>query len=449
MKFFSQHGQDQFVLDNFFRGRRGGVFVDVGAYDGEKFSNTLFFERSMGWTGLCVEPLPSAFAKLRLIRRTICEQVCVSDFDGEAEFVETEAGVDEKMLSGLANTFDARHVTRLQKQATTRISRRVPVTRLSSLLARHALYDIDFCSVDTEGAELSILSELDLQRFKIKVFTIESNYEGDDRIANLMAKKGYDFVTRRVQDLIFKRHDVKRLPQISVICAVPCDIPARDALLRGHAANLARQTITIEPFYVFDGAADIPNWLEGRALSVSETLTQHQAWNVALSTVATPTVMNLNLSDRLAPDGAEILERELLTNDAVAAGGDWKVCALQTDADEVERCYPADRLPIGPMPEMAFRLGSSAHQYETLGPGALWRVEAHVRAPRYPWRLRDGTLLHGAGDVAWHTLITNILHHKIVRVPLIIGNHLRQAEDRGALSYDERPLLNDPGISVL
>jgi hypothetical protein len=48
MKFSSQVGQDRFLFDHFFRGKRDGVFVDVGAYDGEKFSNSLFFERHMG-----------------------------------------------------------------------------------------------------------------------------------------------------------------------------------------------------------------------------------------------------------------------------------------------------------------------------------------------------------------------------------------------------------------
>ena len=47
MKFYSQSGQDRFLLENFFRGKRGGVFVDVGAYDGETYSNTLFFEKTM------------------------------------------------------------------------------------------------------------------------------------------------------------------------------------------------------------------------------------------------------------------------------------------------------------------------------------------------------------------------------------------------------------------
>src|SRR5690348_4695216 len=51
MKFFSGTGLDQFLFENFFRGKRNGVFVDAGAKDGETSSNSLFFERFMDWRG--------------------------------------------------------------------------------------------------------------------------------------------------------------------------------------------------------------------------------------------------------------------------------------------------------------------------------------------------------------------------------------------------------------
>ena len=47
MNFFSPAGQDRFLFDHFFRGKRGGVFVDAGARDGEQGSNTLFFEQRL------------------------------------------------------------------------------------------------------------------------------------------------------------------------------------------------------------------------------------------------------------------------------------------------------------------------------------------------------------------------------------------------------------------
>jgi hypothetical protein len=55
MQSFSQHGQDAFVYETFFKNDGGqGFFVDVGAYDGVTFSNSLFFERHLGWSGICI-----------------------------------------------------------------------------------------------------------------------------------------------------------------------------------------------------------------------------------------------------------------------------------------------------------------------------------------------------------------------------------------------------------
>ena len=101
---------------------------------------------------------------------------------------------------------------------------------------------------------------------------------------------------------------MKPLPRTCVICAVWHGDPERQALLRGHVENLARQTVPVEPIYVFDNGDEPPDWLNARAISVKEPLTIYQAWNVALSLVSTPLAMNLNLDDRLAPDAVEMLE---------------------------------------------------------------------------------------------------------------------------------------------
>ena len=41
--------------------QRNGFFIEAGAFDGEHLSNTLYFEKKLGWTGLLVEPNPDAF----------------------------------------------------------------------------------------------------------------------------------------------------------------------------------------------------------------------------------------------------------------------------------------------------------------------------------------------------------------------------------------------------
>jgi len=454
VKFHSQVGQDRYLLENFFRGKRGGVFVDIGAYDGETLSNSLFFERTMGWTGLCVEPLPSAFAKLKAGRKAICENVCVADFEGEAEFTEADdPGRNEKMLSGLTAQFDARHHRFMKHLSVAQTSRKVQVTRLSKLLEKHGLFEIDYCSIDTEGAEIPILTELDLDRFRIAVLTVEDNSQ-DERLPKLMAAKGYDVFARLEQDIVFKRRDVKQLARTSILCAVWHRDPNRHDLLRGHAANLARQTVSVDPIYIFDGGDEPPSWLEGRVVSVREPLSIYQAWNVALSLVATPLAMNLNLDDRLAPDAVEFLERHILRTGATVAGGEWKICYSQSETDEVAPCYPAEKLPFvrdwPPRRGSLTRLGSGTRERGTLGPATIWRMEAHIGIPRFPWRLRDGSLIQSAADLAWWTLLSANPNHKILPIPVVIGNYYSHPDDQAEFrTADERPLFNDPGISPL
>ena len=42
----------------------GGFYVEIGAFDGERASNTVYLERERGWTGLLVEMDPYFYTQL-------------------------------------------------------------------------------------------------------------------------------------------------------------------------------------------------------------------------------------------------------------------------------------------------------------------------------------------------------------------------------------------------
>ena len=42
MKFYSQDGQDRFIVEKLVKQKVGGCFVDVGAYDGVALNNTYY-----------------------------------------------------------------------------------------------------------------------------------------------------------------------------------------------------------------------------------------------------------------------------------------------------------------------------------------------------------------------------------------------------------------------
>lgn len=59
---YSQNNEQQ-VIEEYFKGQQG-AFCDIGANDGMTLSNTRRLYE-LGWRGVCVEPSPSAFKKLK------------------------------------------------------------------------------------------------------------------------------------------------------------------------------------------------------------------------------------------------------------------------------------------------------------------------------------------------------------------------------------------------
>ena len=66
--YFSQDNQDRFV-DQYFKQKSNGTFLEVGASDGIVFSNSLLFERQRNWTGLLIEPTGYLFERLLKVQR--------------------------------------------------------------------------------------------------------------------------------------------------------------------------------------------------------------------------------------------------------------------------------------------------------------------------------------------------------------------------------------------
>jgi FkbM family methyltransferase len=191
---FSQHGQDRVVYETFFRDRsEPGIFVDIGAYDGVLYSNTLLFEK-LGWTGVCIEPLPSAFEKLKAARSVVCVNCAVGDRAGSAPFVEVEMPRPyELMYSGLKANFDEHHARLIREHGQKQKTYDVTVRPLNEILSEHGVRKIHYLSIDTEGSEWRILRDFDFAAFGVNVISAENNAR-DDKLRRHLAQHGYRFV---------------------------------------------------------------------------------------------------------------------------------------------------------------------------------------------------------------------------------------------------------------
>ena len=68
--YFSQHGEDKILYEKYFSKflLKDPIYFEAGALDGIKYSNTKFFEDTLGWSGLLVEPHPINYEQLKINR---------------------------------------------------------------------------------------------------------------------------------------------------------------------------------------------------------------------------------------------------------------------------------------------------------------------------------------------------------------------------------------------
>jgi FkbM family methyltransferase len=183
----SETQQDKWIMEEVYPDNGVGFFVDIGAADGIRLSNTYALELA-GWTGICVEPRKDDFLLLQDNRPGSQHvNVCVGkEVDTEAEFVVSD---QDKLLSGLKNTLGSY----MGQPVTGKVVKR-PVYPLQHILTWcDAPHIIEYLSIDTEGNEFDILLSTPFKKYTFKAITVEHNFEEPMRsqVWNLLTHWGY------------------------------------------------------------------------------------------------------------------------------------------------------------------------------------------------------------------------------------------------------------------
>ena len=222
MKYSSQKGQDKWVIEEVFRGKRGGYFLDLAASDGIYLNNTFVLESHYGWNGVCIEPNPIFFQRLSINRRCIRTSRCIDERAGEVEFVLfSELGgiiaddTDNNMAIRRKQLEDARSKGAIIRLAT------VP---LASVLDEvKAPSTIDFFSFDVEGAETRILRSFPFAKYRFLALTVE---RPTPELNKILFGNGYIFVKNVSFDSFYVHESLEGVNRIRKETFV--QIPAKD-----------------------------------------------------------------------------------------------------------------------------------------------------------------------------------------------------------------------------
>lgn len=191
----AQHGEDAQLAARF-GNKRDGYYVEVGALDGEKLSNTYFFEKELGWSGVLVEADPQQAENCRRTRPASFVANRAAMAPGAPPTVTLEVAEGKEEFSTLSP--NRVYAGILKERNITTHSIDVPTATLDQILEEAGTKQIDFVTIDVEGHELDVMRGFDLARWRPTVVMIESAGGAPNvRIATQLFRAGYAR-TRRI-----------------------------------------------------------------------------------------------------------------------------------------------------------------------------------------------------------------------------------------------------------
>ena len=190
---FSSAGEDMILRHLIGPDKRDGFYVDVGAWDPVRLSNTYFFYLQ-GWRGINIDARPGTRSLFQKVRpRDITVEVGISTSAGELTYYVIG---ERSPMNSVSREFLA-HIGMLGA-----VTREIPVQvlPLADVLERHLPEGqvIDFMSVDVEGHDLEALQSNDWTRFRPRVLVVEDVHAAEDAspIVRFVRSHGYDLCAR-------------------------------------------------------------------------------------------------------------------------------------------------------------------------------------------------------------------------------------------------------------
>lgn len=173
--------------------RRNGWFVEAGAYDGFRQSNTYYLARFRGWRGVLVEPIPHLADECRVRRPESQVFQCAlgaPESSGESLLLRY-AGLMSSVYGSFKGELDEEQRSKqgqiLQGIPIQETTFSVPMRTLTEVLDEsHTPPEFDLLSLDVEGYELEVLHGLDLEKYRPKTLCIEVRKKHFDAVRALL-----------------------------------------------------------------------------------------------------------------------------------------------------------------------------------------------------------------------------------------------------------------------
>lgn len=195
MKFYGQFDPpvDKFIYERYFFRMRGvGVAIECGAFDGQLESSCKFFEETLGWDLINIEPSPPIFEHLVKNRPASKNlNMALSNMEGVANFKHVlHPQIGEKFGNGSLGHL-SEHRQLLDDMGCSYKDYEVQTVRYAELIERLGVYRLDLMVLDVEGHELSVIEGMKGAKVLPRVLCVEHGHLGVRRLREAMRELPY------------------------------------------------------------------------------------------------------------------------------------------------------------------------------------------------------------------------------------------------------------------
>jgi len=187
--FYSQEQEDFQLLQRYLN-YRDGFFIELGAMDGVCYSNSLFFEKYMGWKGILIEPTHLYFDLIKNRPNAKNYKFVISEKEGFVEFIGAKSTGYLSAMGGIVDTLLDASFNEFKKynDESVTLLESVPLKKLL-----HGVEKVDLFSIDVEGGEYEVLSTFDWN-IPVHVVLLENIAEDKmEKCRELLREKGLTY----------------------------------------------------------------------------------------------------------------------------------------------------------------------------------------------------------------------------------------------------------------
>jgi len=175
-------GLEEYIIRDFFRDRRDGIFLDVGAYHAKEGSNTYRLERDFGWSGVAIDANRTFAPEYSARPRSIFETALVGNED---------TGVGALYVTGSDVGVSSTNKQFTEQWGPIARTLAAPKRTLDSLLRQHHIERVNFVSMDIELSEPAALQGFDIERYRPELVGVEAHPPVRDAILEYFAHHRY------------------------------------------------------------------------------------------------------------------------------------------------------------------------------------------------------------------------------------------------------------------